>query len=189
MTERILRMATEADNGWGNLYYHVIPSIIKARGYKSCLEVGVAWAGHAEAMIKAGIENYVGVDAYKVYPGGFSDNGYCFTQEDYDNLYRFSCKRLEQTGVQASLFRMDSGLLGFEDHSFDVVFIDADHEYEPVKLELDKCYPLVKPGGLLSGHDYNHSGFPGVTKAVDEFCAAKGLKLNLHDGYVWSVNI
>ena len=51
-----------------------------------------------------------------------------------------------------------------------MVFLDDDHSYEYVSKEIDAWWPLVKIGGVLSGHDYDHNGlrWPGVYKAVQE---------------------
>lgn len=49
----------------------------------------------------------------------------------------------------------------------DVVFIDALHDYESVKEDIALWWPLVRPGGYLCGHDYNHK-WPGVMRAVAE---------------------
>lgn len=50
---------------------------------------------------------------------------------------------------------------------FDVVFIDALHDYESVKQDIALWWPLVREGGYLAGHDYNHK-WPGVMRAVAE---------------------
>jgi len=55
----------------------------------------------------------------------------------------------------------------FEDKSLDAVFIDADHSYEAVKLDIINWMPKIRKGGILAGHDYTRS-WPGVIKAVDE---------------------
>jgi hypothetical protein len=55
-----------------------------------------------------------------------------------------------------------------KDASLDFVFIDADHRYESVMADLKAWVPKVKEDGTISGHDYNHPRFPGVTKAVVE---------------------
>ena len=49
----------------------------------------------------------------------------------------------------------------------DALFVDGAHDYPNVKADLDAFAPLVKPGGIISGHDFD--GFwPGVVKAVTE---------------------
>ena len=47
----------------------------------------------------------------------------------------------------------------------DFVFIDADHEYESVKKDIQAWTPKLKPGGMISGHDCE---FPGVDQAINE---------------------
>lgn len=51
-------------------------------------------------------------------------------------------------------------------HSKDFIFIDADHNYESVKADLEAWEPKLKRGAYIGGHDY--MSFPGVTKAVNE---------------------
>lgn len=58
----------------------------------------------------------------------------------------------------------------YEDRTLDFVYIDADHHYEAVSRDIDHWLPKVKPGGVISGHDY--AEFPevgfGVIQAVTE---------------------
>ena len=48
----------------------------------------------------------------------------------------------------------------------DMVFIDGDHEYENVLVDIEFWKLLLQPGGLLCGHDWDV--FPGVNRAVQE---------------------
>lgn len=50
----------------------------------------------------------------------------------------------------------------------DLVFIDADHRYEAIRADLLAYLPLVKPGGIISGHDFSPATWPGVVRAVTE---------------------
>jgi hypothetical protein len=58
----------------------------------------------------------------------------------------------------------------------DFVYIDADHNYQPVLDDLNAWSKRVKPQGVLIGHDYTKNpqavewGF-GVIEAVTDFCA------------------
>jgi len=41
---------------------------------------------------------------------------------------------------------------------FDCVFIDGNHSYEYVKLDLENYAPLVRTGGIIALHDANFEG-------------------------------
>ena len=48
---------------------------------------------------------------------------------------------------------------------FDVIFIDALHDYASVVQDISIWWPLVREGGFLVMHDFNHN-WPGVMRAV-----------------------
>lgn len=59
----------------------------------------------------------------------------------------------------------------FNQHSIDLVFIDANHTYEFVKRDIEAWTPKIKKGGILAGHDYGNDGYrpyQGVYDAVNE---------------------
>jgi hypothetical protein len=56
---------------------------------------------------------------------------------------------------------------------FDLIYVDAAHEYEPAKRDIAKYYELLQDDGLLVADDYGN--WPGVTKAVDDFVAESRL--------------
>ena len=67
----------------------------------------------------------------------------------------------------------------------DFVYIDANHKYTSVKQDIAEWWSILKPGGVLAGHDYIEG--EGVVPAVDEFVAANPhLKLNLTDDHMKS---
>ena len=66
---------------------------------------------------------------------------------------------------------------GFEDETFDWVYIDTDHSYKTTKEELLHWAPKVKKTGYLAGHDHVMGNWKkrykyGVIEAVQEFCIA-----------------
>jgi predicted O-methyltransferase YrrM len=70
----------------------------------------------------------------------------------------------------------------FSDASLDFVFIDADHSYEAVKLDIAAWLPKVKAGGYIGGHDLC---FEGVKRAVDEMLGSRYTVMS--DGWCWLV--
>lgn len=69
-------------------------------------------------------------------------------------------------------------------HSFDFVFIDADHSYEGASGDIDAYLPLLKAGGLMAGHDFH---WPGVERAVLERFPAERVRLGPKS--IWSVRV
>jgi len=60
--------------------------------------------------------------------------------------------------------------------TFDLIYIDAAHEYDEVRLDVELFWPLVRPGGVLFGDDFTQR-FPGLCRAVEEFAAGRSLRL------------
>jgi predicted O-methyltransferase YrrM len=65
--------------------------------------------------------------------------------------------------VRAAAVLQTYGLL------FDLVFIDAAHDTTSVAIDIATWSKLLAPNGVLCGHDYGHSDWPGVKEAVDRF--------------------
>jgi len=82
-----------------------------------------------------------------------------------------------------------------DNHSLDFVFIDAEHTYEAVKADIQAWLPKLRPGALLSGHDYSppgersEKGWPGVVQAVDEFVIQSGLTLDRGEEATWFIRL
>lgn len=107
------------------------------------------------------------------------------------------CERAETVTAfaedRARILRMSSREAAslVPDGSLDFVFIDADHSYEGCSADIAAWLPKLKPGALLSGHDYANHDFPefGVTRAVDEFVSRAGLRLEIGDNFTWFVRL
>ena len=56
----------------------------------------------------------------------------------------------------------------FADASIDWVHLDARHDYASVQSDIRAWLPKVKPGGWLSGDDYDEIKWPEVVKAVGD---------------------
>lgn len=56
----------------------------------------------------------------------------------------------------------------FANASIAWVHLDARHDYQSVKADIQTWLPKIQPGGWLSGDDYDDDVWPGVVKAVRE---------------------
>lgn len=55
---------------------------------------------------------------------------------------------------------------------FDLIFLDAMHDYENVKADIGRWWSRVRQGGIIAFHDYGHADWPDVKRAVDEMFGA-----------------
>ena len=55
---------------------------------------------------------------------------------------------------------------------FDLIHIDAAHEYADIKEDINVWLPLLAKCGVMLGDDYSQS-WPGVVRAVDELNTSK----------------
>ena len=182
--------ASEADKGWGDCYYGVISNIINENNFKSFAEIGVAFGGHLEEILtNTSLQTAYAVDSYSLTQTTTDSfrrsDGVPFDQSDYENLFQFANDRLQKFGNRI-IFIRDSSLNSLDRiESLDMVFVDAEHSYDAVVLDLNIWYDKINYNGIISGHDYDHPNFPGVKIAVDEFIERNNLKLNVCKGYVW----
>ena len=100
-----------------------------------------------------------------------------------DANYESAQKRLAPFGTRSTIWRMTSveAAARIPAASLDFVYIDARHDYASVMEDLEAWYPKVRPGGLMTGHDYLDGTFDAgefeVRRAVDEFFSARDLRV------------
>lgn len=146
------------------------------------VEVGV-WRGEYSARIVEHLQpqKFYGVDPYVQY-NDFPDPDDFANQSALDQLHDRTIQLYHRLG--ATLLRTTSvdAAGQFEDGSLDFVYLDGDHTYAGVSADIAAWWPKVKPGGILSGHDYcnvNPSKNFGVIPAVDELVAKHNLQLGV----------
>lgn len=152
------------------------------------VEIGVAFGSNSYKLLKNFKElTLYSLDPYVKYSD--TDSMSKLTEgENGDNLYNFVFNRLNNSyGDRSKLVRSDSSYLinNIEDNSLDFVFIDGDHSYEGVKIDIENSFSKVKSGGLISGDDYGL--IPTVDLAVNEFCNKTNIKINVKDLVWWFI--
>ena len=159
------------------------------------VEVG-SWKGRSSSYMAVEIHNsgknirFDCVDTWNGSEENLNPDSYWFQPElinDDNWLYRTFLSNTYQVNHIINPIRTASleASQYYKDRSIDFVFIDAAHDYENVKADLNAWYPKVKLGGFIGGHDY--PGYDGVVKAVNEFFMTDeyNASLNLKDNYWW----
>lgn len=103
-------------------------------------------------------------------------------------------ERAEKFPKRATILALPSleAAATIENGALDLVFLDADHSYEGVRDDIAAWLPKIHKGGWIGGHDYgnDNAGFQfGVTRAVDEWIAATGHKLERDLNFTWFVRV
>lgn len=86
---------------------------------------------------------------------------------DYDVFYKDVCGRFKNF-PNVTIIKNDTSSTAsqYPDEYFDIVYVDADHEYNGCKKDIESWLPKIKKGGYMVGHDYFRA--EGVKKAVNE---------------------
>jgi len=131
-----------------------LASIFHEVGYKVGAEIGVAEGRYSEVICKAnpGVKLYC-VDAWQVYDG-YRDYTDPAKLSPMFNTTRERLKGFDVTYLP--MFSMDA-CKQFENNSLDFVYIDANHEWPYVTQDIYYWNKKVRPGGIISGHDYYRS--------------------------------
>jgi len=148
-------------------------------GFTKGCEVGVQRGRNAWVMMQ-NIPNLelILVDPYKDHPS----NKRRWGQNTHNKFKQMAFSRFDKSEYSERV----SWLYGFSeevaskvsDETLDFVYIDGEHFYDFVMIDLILWFRKVRPGGIVSGHDYFYDK-PNqfkVFKAVKDFTKAYGIK-------------
>lgn len=160
--------------------------MINEHGWKRGAEVGVKRGDTLFHLLeRCPSLTMVGVDLWAPLPD--LDRKFSYEDWDHDDNYRHCLRRLDEFPGRAVLVKAPSVKVAQvyteSGEEFDFVFIDACHTYDAVKQDIKWWVNLVRPGGMLIGHDIN---WPTVRQAVEE--SLPGYENVGHDR-MWSYTI
>lgn len=157
-----------------------LPRLFAHLGFTTGAEIGV-WQGRfSESLCRANPDLHLTcVDSWMPY-AGYRDH---VRQDLMQDAYEQARARLATYATTfLTAFSYDAAKR-VRDGSLDFVYIDANHGFEAVVADLAAWAPKVRPGGIISGHDYFHaprSHGIRVVEAVNGYTAA-------HDIAPWFV--
>lgn len=125
------------------------------------LEVGSFRGLSAWGMAQTA-RSLVCVDTFRADPGGQVQ------MPEHTTLADFLAATARFQNVTAFIGTSEQAADALSDSGWDLVFVDAMHDYDNVAADIRRWWPRIKTGGSLALHDYNPGGFPGVVRASDE---------------------
>lgn len=152
------------------------------------VEIG-SFLGRSAAFMAVEIANsgksirFVCVDPFDGHLGSGLFDGRCSLNTFQQNIAKGGASHLVET---KKMYSVDAATL-FEDRSVDFVFIDGAHDYDNVRADICAWLPKVKPGGVLSGHDYG-PGWPMVEVAVQDTLSWRNIQKR-KDSVFWYENV
>ncbi len=96
-------------------------------------------------------------------------------QKMMDEYYEEAKQRLAKFNVEFVRKPSMEAVLDFDDNSLDFVYIDANHSFPYVMNDIVEWSKKVRPGGIVSGHDYSEYMFE-VKQAVDTWVGENKIK-------------
>lgn len=140
------------------------------------VEVGT-WKGMSAAYMAVEIINSnkdIKFDCIDIWD--YLDSQSDIPEDSFENLYEIFLENISPVKHMITPIRELSwdGAKHYKDNSLDFVFIDAAHDYESVKKDINAWFPKVKDGGTIAGHDY--AWCDDVKKAVHEFFEGKTIQ-------------
>lgn len=137
----------------GNPYYipdcsrDELPEFFKEIGFTKGVEIGVQWGENLEKYCKAGLTMF-GVDPYLSYP----DHR---VTKYIEQLYPAVVEKFSVYPNCTIIRKMSSEAVNdFPKRSLDFVYIDGNHTFGHVAMDLMKWVEKVKKNGIVAGHDY-----------------------------------
>lgn len=169
--------------------WHVISKFITDEGWYRGVELGVKGGTNLRYLLQHHPSLHMtGVDTWEPQPEKgeqYALGGRSYSKAGLPRLYDLLVEHIveKKWKKRCLLLRMTTlEAAGVVDIRSDFVFIDADHLEDAVRADIEAWKPLVRPGGMLMGHDIH---FPGVRAAVDDLCHG----WQEYDASVWGVRM
>lgn len=170
----------------------------------TAVEVGVFKGEFSAHNLKEWNGQYLMVDTWAYRSDGTTDKN----NADPEYWRGIEREAMQKTGFAKDRRSVEKGYSvevaeKTKDGSFDWVYLDAGHDYENVKDDLNAWWPKLRSGGLFSGDDYGlceddqrlypmtadrfERGINGIARAfkwgtalaLHEFCEARNLQLHV----------
>mgnify|MGYP001583438381 FL=1 len=129
-------------------------------GFNVGAEVGVENGYYSEVLLKANPKlQLYGVDPWSAGAYEVGTHAVDTEQKKYDERYETAVKLLKPYNFTIIRKGSMEALADFKDNSLDFVYIDANHDFPNFTNDLHNWIKKVRPGGIVSGHDYAYFSY------------------------------
>lgn len=132
------------------------PVLLADLGYRIGAEIGVEEGKYSQRICQGNPTGFLySVDAWRAYSGYREHvsqkklNG--FYQTARERLAPYNCEILRAWSLEAAEALKAWGVV------LDYVYIDGNHEFTQVANDIAAWAELVRPGGIVAGHDFKRS--------------------------------
>jgi predicted O-methyltransferase YrrM len=138
---------------------------------RRCLEIGSAFGYSACAMSVGGA---VGITAVDPHLPHVTNEFMSTLGEMSSNLVAYG---VSEVNIMQCLSEEALPELVSSGEQYGLIFIDADHDEDPVRHDVAWARKLVAPSGAIACHDYGNDNTPGVQIALDDIFPAGPTRL------------
>jgi hypothetical protein len=155
--------AADIANAPGSSRATWLANLCKSIGAAVAVEVGVKEGRTSEVMLRENQDlRLYGVDLFAPQPQ--ITDGEHYMAWDWPAIEAEYHTRMAPYGERSVTLKADQcAAAAMVTEPVDIVFLDADHRTEATRKAIRAWLPLIRPGGILAGHDYN---WPSVKAAV-----------------------
>jgi hypothetical protein len=153
--------------GWFNFEGPYRDAVREAKDGSVFVELG-CWKGRSSCFLAVEVVNSqkdIKLNFVDHWKG--SDEKEHKSDPEKETIFSIFTKNLSKACVAHSIFRTDTVSASdlFDDNSVDFIWVDAGHEYEDVKADIEAWWPKLRQNGVMGGDDLPMNG---VKQAVTE---------------------
>lgn len=172
-------------NAYREIIKEIRPSVIIEVGvWKGCSTIAFAEAMKEQQLVGKviAVDTWLGaIEFWTKHIRGINDDERdLLLVNGFPSLYYTFISNVVHRNVQDYVIplpmpsTMAAQLVKYHKVTADIIHIDASHEFEDVRQDLNAWWSLLRDGGVFIIDDYDNSYFPGVRQAVDEFVPSVG---------------
>jgi len=145
--------------------------VINKNKYEILVEIGVREGWYSKYLLEKSNAKLL----YSIDPWDFNEENH-----NPENSFSIAQQNLNCFGERSKMIKAknEDVINDFVNESVHFVYLDGLHDYDSVKLDIHNWWPKIKNGGILAGHDFHETDWPGIVRAVKEFSKEYNLEIN-----------